>query len=106
MSKINHVERARAAWTILVKLARKGKKVSYGELSRPLGLHHRSARWFLGVIQEECQRQSLPPIQAIVVNKRTGVPGSGYVATSRQGKSYRKAIRRVHEYAWPKKAPF
>ena len=106
MLKIDHVARARVAWPILSKLAHKGKKITYGELSGFLGLHHRSARWFLGVIQEECIRQDLPPIQAIVVNKRTGVPGAGYVATGRHGKVYRRSVRRVHEYAWSKKAPF
>ena len=106
MSKIDHVVRARAAWEILYKLARKGRRISYGDLTEPLGLHHRSARWFLGVIQEECRRRDLPPMQAIVFNKRTGVPGAGYVATGKKGKAYRKAVRRVHEYRWPKKAPF
>lgn len=106
MSKIDHVARARAAWKPLYKLARKGGCISYGALTKPLGLHHRSARWFLGVIQEECRRQNFPPLQAIVVNKQTGAPGAGYVATGRQGKTYRKAVQRVHKYRWPKKAPF
>lgn len=104
--KIDHVARARQAWKILRKRARKGNLITYGELSGRMGLHPRSARWFLGVIQEECRQQRLPPLQAIAVNKATGVPGIGYDATERQGKKYRKAVKQVHSRNWKEEAPF
>ncbi len=106
MSKIDHKQRARAAWPNLAQIAVDGGKTPYSEVARSLGLHHRSARWFLGVIQTECEARGLPPLQAIVVNKQTGFPGKGYIASSRKGKQYKAALALVHAYDWPKTAPF
>lgn len=105
---INQEQRARAAWPILVKLARGGKApITYGELGLQLGLHHRSVGSFLGVIQEYCRRQGLPKLQSLVVNKATRVPGSGYRG-SRIAAEHRRDVAKVHAYGpdWPRKAPF
>ncbi len=104
--KIDHEKRARKAWKYLVKLAQSGETTTYGEVAGRQGLHHRSAQWFLGVIQRECRQRGLPPLQALVVNKRTGRPGGGYVASARSGRGYRKAVRAVQAYKWSKAAPF
>lgn len=104
--KINHRKRARHAWRYLVEKARSGQLTTYSEVASAIGLHHRSASWFLGVIQQECQRQGLPPLQAIVVGKRSGKPGGGYLATPDEGHAYRKALARVSAYDWPQTAPF
>ena len=103
---IDHKARARAAWPYLVKQARLQQNITYGSIAGLLGLHHRSARWFLSVIQEYCSANSLPPLQVLVVNKRTGIPGSGYVASKRSEKALQKAIRKTCSFSWPKKAPF
>lgn len=104
--KINHKKRARRVWPHLVKIARSRGFITYAEIAAILGLHHRSARWFLGVIQTECRRRGLPPLQALVVNKQTHRPGNGYVASPTQGAEYRKAVRRVRAFDWPATAPF
>lgn len=104
--KPDHVARARAAWPILARLAGKGRTITYGRISTLLGLHHRSAGWFLGVIQQYCLAHGLPPLNALAVNAETGLPGGGYVATGRGPKSHKKAVASVSGYTWPKKAPF
>jgi hypothetical protein len=92
--KIDHFKRAAQAWPILAKQAnKKGKPFTYGELCSKLGLHHRAAGWFLGVIQRYCYQEGLPPLQALAVNKRTGLPGSGYVGSSRNQKV---SVQRTH----------
>ena len=49
MSHIDHHARARRAWLHLVATARQNGRISYGDLTAKLGLHHRTAAWFLGV---------------------------------------------------------
>ena len=103
---IDHTARARKAWPILVKVARTGsKRITYAELCKPLGLHHRAAGWFLGVIQTHCKKHGLPPLQALAVNKRTRVPGGGYIATPRGGAKYKAALAKVYKKKWQTHAP-
>lgn len=103
---VDHFARAKKAWPYLVKRAERGDPpFTYGELSALLGLHHRSARWFLGVIQEYCRRHKLPPLQALAVNKKTGLPGSGYVGSPRTTAEHKHALKRVRSKKWPSKAP-
>jgi hypothetical protein len=105
--KTDHNARARQAWPILVKRASEGEKpFSYGELCEPLGLHARSAQYFLGVIQEHCEKLKLPPLQALVVNKRTGLPGKGYYGSARSPKAHTEALKLVYARNWPRQAPF
>lgn len=103
---IAHKKRARKAWPHLVKVARSKTvdRVNYGQLCAKLGLHHRSAQWFLGVIQTYCRRNGLPRLQAIAVNKRTRIPGAGY-ETSRTKKGHSAELKRVRNFKWPKQAP-
>ena len=105
---INHELRAKKAWPVLVKIAIDRKEpITYGELCATFGLHPRSARWFLSVIQEHCRKKRLPPLQALVVSKRTGLPGSGYVGSRRTKASHKKALQKVYLLGerWPLKAP-
>ena len=106
MASINHKARARRAWPHLVGAAGRGQKLTYGELARKIGLHHRAAGWLLGVIQDYCAQNARPPLQALVVNKGTRIPGFGYVASPRGGAAYRRALRAVFAHQWPPRAPF
>ncbi len=103
---IDHRARARLAYPTLRDCARRGQTITYGALTAAQGLHHRSASWFLGVIQTECSLLGLPPLQALVVNAQTGRPGRGYVASGRRGPGYKAALRRVRMFKWPKRPPF
>ncbi len=104
---VDHVERARQAWPILAKRANeKGKPFTYGELCAELGLHPRTASWFLGVIQEHCKREKLPALQALAVNKKTGLPGPGYAGSMRTPESHKAALHKVHhEHTWSLQPP-
>jgi alkylated DNA nucleotide flippase Atl1 len=106
--KIDHATRARKAWKILAVAARSGKPVTtYGALSAKLGLHPRSARWFLSVIQDYCSREELPPLQALAVNGRTGIPGVGYIGSGRTPADHKKDLKKVYALGkkWPLTAP-
>lgn len=103
---INHEARAREAWVHLVKLAKTNEVMNYAQIAGHLGLHHRSAAWFLGVIQQHCKAYKLPPLQALVVNKQTQLPGHGYSGSTIDTKSHNKVLKQVRNYQWPDKAPF
>lgn len=104
--KIDQVARARRAWRRLARIARLHGRVTYRDLAAQLGLHHRAASHFLGVIQNHCRRQGVPPLQALAVNSRTNVPGLGYIASARSGAAYERTLKRVYAHHWPLTAPF
>ncbi len=98
--QIDHVGRAEAAWPILVRRARaKAGAMSHGELRSAIGVHHRAAAHLLGIIQAYCSDNGLPKLQALAVNKRTGVRGGGY-AGHRGRKEHLREIARVMEHSW------
>lgn len=103
---IDHAARARQAWPYLAKRANsQGAPYTYKELCDKLGLHHRVASYFLGVIQEYCRANELPALQALVVNKRTRLPGSGYHGSERNKESHQKELKKVYKRRWLVKAP-
>lgn len=71
---------AAKAWPVLVEVASKRTTIFYKELAEKIGEHHRAIRYVLGVIQEFCMDNNLPPLTALVVSKTYGVPGNGFVA--------------------------
>lgn len=78
---VNHVERAYRASPILVELAAKNATtIRYGELATQLGMHHRPIRYVLGVIQNYCLEQNLPPLTILAIGATTGEPGHGFIA--------------------------
>ena len=77
-------ERARAALPLLVRQAHAGSPIRYGELAAELGMPNaRNLNYVLGSIGQAIKalskdwRQEVPPIQCIVINKNTGLPGEG-----------------------------
>ena len=76
---VNHVERAYRAWTILAKCAKARRPITYGDLAALLGIHPRPIRYVLGVIQDYCLEEDLPPLTILVISKK-GIPGSGFIA--------------------------
>lgn len=74
------VRRAPITFQWLVKLAEAGRNIEYGELAKLVGVHHRNVDKILGVIGHAIDDTNLgfgniPPIQLLVVNKKTAVPG-------------------------------
>lgn len=78
--KINQEERAGKGWNILAKVANQKKLITYGELGKGIGIHHRAIRFVLGVIQDYCIDHELPPLTILVINKSEGKPGDGFTA--------------------------
>jgi len=77
--------RARKALPILVRQALVGQTIFYSELAKELGMENaRNLNYVLGSIgstlielsQEE--KEEIPAIQGLVVNKNTGLPGEGF----------------------------
>jgi len=77
-------QRARAALPLLVRQAHAGSKISYTDLAAELGMPNpRNLNYVLGSIGRALKSLSqdwgekIPMIQALVVNKATGLPGEG-----------------------------
>ena len=76
--------RARAALPLLVRQAEAGAPIFYSDLAEELGMPNpRNLNYVLGSIGQSLERLSkawkskVPPIQCLVVNKSTGLPGEG-----------------------------
>ena len=98
--------RAQQVWLILVGvvMCRTGSTVTitYRDLSDKIGFAqaNRLSRE-LGLIRDYCLVNKLPPLNSIVVNSRTGEPGSG-VKTSPESTAKQDQVKvmRVNWYAY------
>ncbi len=100
---IDHFARAKKAWPLLVERAQTTcVPFTYKEISNQIGLHHRAAQWFLSEIQEFCHEKDLAPLQALVVNKKTRLPGDGYDGSAITPKAHQKALKKVKKEKWDK----
>src|SRR5882762_1786592 len=77
-------ERARAALPLLVRQAHAHQPIYYSDLASELGMRNpRNLNFVLGSIGQtiidlsESWKDEVPPIQALVINKATGLPGKG-----------------------------
>jgi hypothetical protein len=77
-------ERARAALPLLVRQAKAGARIFYSDLAEELGMPNpRNLNFVLGSIGQSMQllskswKEKVPPIQCLVVNKASGLPGEG-----------------------------
>lgn len=98
--KVDQFDRARRAWPILIEQAKQRSPITYGRLAEKMELHPRVCRYFLGIIQDHCLEKDLPPLQSLVINKRTKVPGSGYFATPRGRVQIDEAHNQVFGFKW------
>lgn len=97
MNKVNQAERAFRTWAILTGCARSRGTITYGELGRKLGIHHRPIRFVLELIQDYCLNEKLPPLTILVINQK-GVPGAGFIAWDVD--NLQEGIEKVHSYPW------
>ncbi|MGC2467108.1 MAG: hypothetical protein WA517_18085 [Candidatus Acidiferrum sp.] len=79
-----YVERARQAFPILVRQALAGEKIAYSDLADEMSMPNpRNLKYVLGAIGKAIKElsaewgQEIPPLQCLVVNKNTGLPGEG-----------------------------
>jgi hypothetical protein len=77
-------ERARRAFPILVRQANAGQPITYGQLALELNMRPRNLGKVLGCIGNTIReiaadrQESIPPLQSIVINKNTQLPGEGF----------------------------
>ncbi len=76
--------RARQALPILVRQAQAGEQIVYSALAEEMGMpNERNLNFVLGSIGQSLEllskswKEAVPPIQCLVVNKNTGLPGEG-----------------------------
>jgi hypothetical protein len=79
-----YIERAREAFPILVRQALAEQKIAYSDLAEEMGMRNpRNLNYVLGAIGKAIKElstewdQEIPPLQCLVVNKHTGMPGEG-----------------------------
>lgn len=95
---VNQVERASRAWPILTARAGSRQTITYGELGAALGVHHRAIRYVLGVIQDYCLEERLPPLTILIVNS-SGKPGTGFIAYNLD--HFGEGLDEVFSFDWP-----
>ncbi|GLQ72712.1 HNH endonuclease [Vibrio penaeicida] len=94
---INQVERAYKAWPILAQRARARKTITYKELGDAIGVHHRAIRFVLGVIQDYCLAEKIPPLTILIINS-TGKPGDGFIAYDLR--NFGDGLEEVYDFKW------
>jgi hypothetical protein len=79
-----YLERAREAFPILVRQAQAGQTIFYSDLADELRMFNpRNLNHVLGAVGRAIQelaaerKLEIPPLQCLVVNKNTGLPGNG-----------------------------
>ena len=90
--------RAFSALPLLVRQAEAGRTIHYEQLARELGMPNpRNLNYVLGSIGTSLQNlgqlwgQEIPPIQALVTNKSTGLPGRGFTEFLPDPGAFRRA---------------
>ena len=74
------IDYAELALPYLVHCAKARCTVTYGQLSGLIGVHWRTATFWLGYIRDEiCNQRGRPLLTAIVVNKQTRLPGADWL---------------------------
>ena len=93
-------QRARRALPILVRQAKAAKPIEYGALAAELGMKNaRNLNFPLGAIGNELLslaetwNKEVPPIQALVINQSSGLPGDGIDFYAPDAAQFRTANR-------------
>lgn len=73
-------ERAAQIWPVLVYAAGNRQTITYARLGRLIGVPHVGLGQLLEPIQSYCLVERLPPLTILVVQDKTGMPGTGFIA--------------------------
>jgi hypothetical protein len=115
-------QRARQALPLLVRQAQSGEQIIYSELAEEMGMpNERNLNYVLGSVGQSMEllskawKEKVPPIQCLVVNKNTGLPGEGvgwFIAKedefaklprSKQREIVKAELAKIFAYTkWPK----
>src|SRR5256885_12384386 len=99
----DQLARAAAVWPILIETARRRDRIQYGELARRIGIHVRPLRYVLGVIQDYCLNEHLPPLTILAVNQ-AGRQGQGFIAWNPD--NVEAGYEEVWKHNWVQENPF
>jgi len=91
-------ERACQIWAILAWAANNRQSMTYGHLSKLIGVPTAGLGQLLEPIQSFCILKKLPPLTILVVQQDTGFPGSGF--TGAKASEFAKAQMEVFEFDW------
>jgi putative restriction endonuclease len=94
---VSQLERANRAWPVLVKIAKEKRTATYGELGAAIGIHHRTVRFVLGVIQSYCMEEGHKPLTILIVNA-SGKPGTGFIAHDIE--NFQEGLEEVWSFDW------
>jgi putative restriction endonuclease len=95
---INQYERAYRGWALLTRRAQAGRTITYGQLGKSLGIHHRAVRYVLGKIQDFCLVEKLPPLTILAVNQNSRKPSEGFIAWDVNDLDH--GLKLVYGFAW------
>ncbi len=95
---MNRSERACQIWAILAWAATNRQSLTYGHVSKLIGVPTSGLGQLLEPIQSYCLINNMPPLTILVVQKETGLPGSGFTGAS--ALDYAKAQIDVFAMNW------
>ena len=89
-------------FAFLKQCADEHRTVTYGEIGATVGLAARGTALPLYYIRDQCLARGLPPLTAIVVRKRDGLPGVGLTLEGHQVSSgqMREMQSQVFAFDW------
>lgn len=73
-------ERAAQIWSVLALAGRNRQVLTYGMVSKLIGVPTQGLGGLLEPIQSYCLVHELPPLTILVVQEGTGLPGAGFIA--------------------------
>ena len=91
-------------WPLLTTLAANKQTTTYTKLAAAISSHHRHLSRPLGLIQEFCVAEDLPPLTILVTLKGSKVPSSGFTAWDLGEKD--AGFQAVWRHSWQTDNPF
>ena len=91
-------ERACQIWGILAWAAKNRQSMTYGHLSKLIGVPTAGLGQLLEPIQSFCILEKLLPLTILVVQQDSGLPGSGF--TGAKASEFAKAQMEVFDFDW------
>ena len=92
-------KRARDIWEVLVSHSRNREPITYKDLAAEIDVFHMVLTHPLELIQDYCEKKSLPGLSGIVISSISGMPGSG---SNIYGKSTEIEFPKVFNFDWSK----
>jgi hypothetical protein len=91
-------ERASQIWAVLAWAAKNRQMLTYGILSKLIGVPRAGLGQLLEPIQSYCLLKELPPLTILVVQQDSGLPGPGFTGANKA--EHARAYMDVYKYNW------